>query len=110
MSMLILPVRADLSAYEFQVDLEGKTYTFTFRFNQRMGRWIMDVQDEQAQPLAMGIPMFIKQNLVGRFFTRVPGLPSGVLACIDFSNADKSPDENTFGGDVKLVYEETGTA
>ena len=35
MSVIILPCRTDLPSYTFEIDLEGRTFGFSFRWNDR---------------------------------------------------------------------------
>jgi hypothetical protein len=48
MAILEIPLRNDVPAYTFQIELEGVTYTLTVSFNARMNRWTMDVADSNG--------------------------------------------------------------
>lgn len=97
-----LPVRSDLPAYSFKHNLDGTVYTMSFRFNERMPAWIMDISTEQDEPIVLGIPIYTNTDFLGRFIT--PGLPPGQFLCIDESGEKRDPDRDTFGGEVKLFY------
>lgn len=106
MATLLMPIRSDLPSYEFQLDLEGSLYTFRFRFNRRMERWIMDVLDENDLPLILGTPLHIDWDLLRRFQNE--GLPPGNFYLVDESGEGKPATRETMGGDHKLFYIEAG--
>ncbi len=108
MATLVMPVRADLPAYTFQIDLESKLFTFTFRYNERMDRWIMDIADENENELLLGTPILTQTNLIERF--KDDNLPPGEFFAIDESGEDKQPGREDLGNDVKLFYVETEEA
>jgi len=100
----VIPVRADLPAYTFQIDLEGKLYTFTFRYNERMDRWLMDIADENENPLLSGIVILTDYNLIERF--KDDALPPGEFFALDESGEQKYAGREDLGNDIKLFYVE----
>jgi hypothetical protein len=100
-----MPIRADLPAYTFQLALEGTLYNFEFRYNERMERWLMDINDENQSPLLKGIPVQTDFNLIERF--KDDRLPPGEFFAIDESGEGKQPSREDFGNDVKLFYIES---
>lgn len=107
MAILKIPIRNDLPAYIEQVDLEGRLYFFTFRFNARMDRWIWDIADADQNPIIVGIPVLINQDLLGRFVSN--DLPPGKFAAINLSTTQVQPNRTLFSTDVELHYEESTT-
>ncbi len=105
MATLEIPVRNDSPAYRFQLPLEGRIYFFEFRFNTRMGRWVMDIENEAQLALILGIPVFAGVSLLDGFTSDT--LPPGVFVAIDMAGKDRHPDRETFGADVKLYYQES---
>ena len=103
---LVIPVRADLPAYKFQIDLESVLYTFSFRYNERMDRWIMDIADQNENDILLGTPILTRFNLVERFKTA--SLPPGEFFALDESGNAKQPGRDDLGNDVKLFYVEAG--
>ena len=104
MATLTIPVRADLPAYTFQITLETKLFTLTFRFNERMDRWIMDIADEDEVDLLLGTLIITEWNLIERF--KDDRLPPGEFFALDESGERKSPGREDLGNDVKLFYVE----
>lgn len=105
MAVLELPVRADLPAYTFKQELEGGVFTFEFRYNERFVAWIMDISDEQGVPIILGTPVLTDVDILSRFISEE--LPLGQFICIDESGAQRNPDRDNFGGEVKLLYLES---
>lgn len=77
-----LPLQPDGPWFEFATELEGVTYTFTFRWNDRQEAWSMDIGDGEGNLLAAGIKVVVDVPLL--FTLRLlPGLPPGELMVID---------------------------
>lgn len=106
MATLVMPVRADIPAYTFQIDLEGVLYTFTIRYNERMDRWLMDIADENENDLLVGTPILTHFNLIERF--KSAALPPGGFFALDESGNQKQPGRDDLGNDIKLFYVEAG--
>lgn len=107
MAILELPIRSDLSAYTFQVQLESAIYQFEFRFNQRLNRWIMDIEDQNGVDVLIGIPMLTDADLIGRFV--MDGRPPGKLLAYDESGQNQNATQFDFGNPISLLYDESTT-
>lgn len=108
MALFKLPVRSDIPSYEFRVDLEGTTYTFAFRFNERMERWVMDVKTENNIPILLGLPVLIGTDFFVRF--QSDSLPPGQLFIINLKANFTEADRDAFGSDVITLYNESSGA
>jgi hypothetical protein len=69
-----------------------------------MDRWIMDVANENEEPLLLGIPILTQQNLIERF--KDDRLPPGEFFALDESGTGKQPGRDDLGNDIKLFYVE----
>lgn len=107
MSVQELPLRSDFKAYNFQVDLDGQTYTLRFRFNTRMGRWIMDIADAAGVDILTGVVVLTNLPLTDQYL-HLEAMPQGRFIAIDETGENKDAGENDLGNDVKVVYEEVG--
>jgi hypothetical protein len=107
MAVLQIPVRSDLDAYEFQIDLDGKTYLLRFRYNSRMNLWHMDVCRVDATEILAGIPLLTNCDLIGRY--NVADRPPGDFLAYDESGGAKNAGRDDLGADVVLLYIEEGT-
>ncbi len=107
MALLELPVRSDLKAYSFKVDLDGTVYTLSFRYNQRMNRWLMDIATEAEDDLINGIVLLTDVILNKQYV--VDGMPPGTFICEDRTGEGKTAGLNDLGNDVRLLYQEIST-
>lgn len=106
MANLELPTRLDLPAYNYRVTLEGTVYTLFFTYNQRMGKWILGLGDEQGNLLVAGVPLIANWPLFFRF--KDEGLPPGDIAAHDSSGQSQDPGRFDLGGRVRIYYREAG--
>jgi hypothetical protein len=102
----IIPLRTDIPAYSQEVVIAGTVYVIGVRYNARMARWILDVCDSGGVPIVMGIPLLVTVPIAYRFIDRVPGFPQVQLMVIDETGQERSPERDTLGADIKLVYAE----
>lgn len=106
MATLVMPVRSDFPAYQFQVDIEGTIYTLDFGFNTRSGRWYMSIFDSTGETLIVGdIPILINIPLADQYIDK--RLPLGRFIAIDETGNNQNPTEDNFGTDIILLYEES---
>ena len=105
MATLVLPVRSDFPAYQFQVDLEGQIYTLDFGFNTRGGLWYMSIFSSDGETLLIGdIPILINIPLADQYIDK--RLPLGRFIAIDETGNNQNPTIDNFGTDIKLLYQE----
>jgi hypothetical protein len=109
MALVEIPVFPDLGAFNEKVVLDGTPYTLVGRFNPRMQRWVMDVQDEGGTDLVCGLPLVSDSNLTDALKGRIKGFWLGDLMTRDMTGRGRSADLETLGKDVKLFYLEPGT-
>ena len=104
MATLELPVRSDIRSYTFTIDLEDRTYTLRFRFNERLGLWTMDIADAQDVDIALGIPIQTDVDMFSQIIDT--DLPPGNFVAIDETGEGRDAGEDDLGNDVKLFYVE----
>lgn len=104
MALKKIPVRNDLPSYNFRIDLDDRVFKLTFKYNQRLDLWHMDIADEEDVDLILGIPLFSDTNILP--IIKRPNFPQGdfILAheTEDFKNASRE----TFGAEVIMYYQE----
>lgn len=103
--ILQIPVRNDLPAYEFRISLDGSVYIMSFRYNNRMDRWIMDLMTGEGEPIMMGIVILVNTSLLGK--SRAEGLPPSLLFAINLVNENENPSRKDLGENVLLLYQES---
>lgn len=104
MAILELPVRSDLAAYSFLIELEGAKYTLRFRYNTRGAYWSMDIATSEDIDVVNGIPIQVNVDLTSRFDRS--DLPPGAILAYDESGNAAEPTRDNFGQTVKLLYQE----
>lgn len=62
-----LPFRKDEYNYEYSVVIGSTIYILWIYYNRRSSTWIMNLKDENNDPIIMGIPMLIGSQLLSRF-------------------------------------------
>ena len=102
MAIVGIPVTNQVPNYRFQIDLESVQYYLEFRFNTRLDRWVMDIEDKDKNTLIQGVPILINLNLLAQYV--IEGLPPGVFMAINETGTQQEATRNTFGVDVKLIY------
>lgn len=106
MAVIEMPIRNDLPAYNFKQELEGSVFTFEFRYNERFACWIMDISDETGDtPIILGTPVQTDVDILSRFI--LAELPPGQFVVLDETGAQRDPDRDNFGIEVKLFYVES---
>lgn len=66
-----------------------------FRYNGRMQRWILDVNDASGNQIMSGIPMLILRSLLGQYKTL--SIPPGILLVTNDVGTDDQPTLYSFG-------------
>lgn len=103
-SVFTVPARNDLPYYKFKIPLSGTIFTLAFRYNGRMQRWILDINDPSGNQIMSGIPIVISRDLFGQYVT-LP-LPLGPLFASDDTGQDTQPTQFSFGLDHTFWYED----
>jgi hypothetical protein len=104
MALIEIPVRSDLKAYEFQIELDGGVYTLGFRYNERMDRWLMDIADGAGVEVLNGVVLLTNIPLTDDYVKE--GLPPGRFICEDRTGQSKDAGIDDLGNDVRLLYQE----
>lgn len=97
-----VPLRNDLPNYKFKVNLSNTIYSLQLRYNPRMSRWIMDINDSQNNPILSGVVLKIQTNLTGQYVT-LP-LPAGSFICLDNTQQGNQPTQFSFGLTHSMYY------
>jgi len=105
MAMVQLPVTSDRANYEFKTTLDGEKYSFAFRFNNRAGRWIMDIKTAMGAVIVAGIPLLAGVDFLAQF-PAAEGLPPGSIFLLNLSDENESPGRDDLGANVLLMYQE----
>lgn len=108
MAIVVIPIRSDLPAYDFQIELEGVLYGLSFSYNTRAGWWVMDILDVNEEPVLMGVRMITGWLMTERFV--MEGKPPGDFFILDTSGKNEDPGQNDFGTTKLLMYADSTEA
>ena len=106
MAYLEVPLTNTDPAFSFSSELEGTTYRFTFRRNERMGIWKYDIATADGSPIHSGVCFYTS---VATLTNLLPSSPPGLLVPINFNEEKVNADRFSLGGDVKFIYRESTT-
>ena len=101
-TVVSIPMRNDIYNYVFQITLSSVVYTFTVRYNIRMDRWILNIDDIAGNQILSGIPLLINYSLMAQYTTL--NVLVGNLYAVDMSQNFIQPSQFTFGVNNFLVY------
>ena len=85
-----------------RVPLSKVTYTLELRYNNRMGRWILNILDPIGAPILMGLPLLNMRDVTGQY-KHLP-VPKGPIFSIDDSGKGLEPTLSSFLTDHGLIY------
>ncbi len=107
MAVQTIPTFSD-PFYDETISLEGQSYVFDFRFNQREGAWYFSIALPDGTELASGIKVVCRRELLHRFAD--VRLPRGLLVALANGEDSSPPGLDELGEDkrVTLLYFETG--
>lgn len=100
--LLTVPVTNQLPFIVYSITLSGVIYQLQFKYNTRMARWIMSVNDSTGNQLLAGIVLLIERNLTGQYLYLT--IPPGLFFCTDDTSQDTQPTQFSFGVDHTLFY------
>lgn len=99
---LEIPIVADVPDFDFQVDLDGATYTIALAWNERDAAWYLTLQTAEEETILASRKVVIDLPLWSRF--KDPRLPPGVLLAIDTTGAGLDAGLDDLGRRVQLLY------
>lgn len=104
--MIRIPVPA-VSYATVQVSLSGESYALTFRFNERMNRWKLDISEADGTPVWNGITLI--EGTIPTAHLILDNLPGGVIGVFQVESDEKPAGRDNLGiGDsYELVYVDT---
>jgi hypothetical protein len=104
MATLTIPVRSDIKAYDFQINLDGIVFILEFGFNTRANRWYMSIYDQSEDLILGDIPLLTDTLFLDQYVD--DRLPPGEFLLLDETGEGKNPGPEDLGNDVKMLYRE----
>jgi len=105
MATLEIPVRSDLPAYKFEIDLEGDVFIFFVRYNRRMDSWFLTIRAPQNAEIINSIRLCCGIDLLRGLAAE--GKPKGALVVLDTTGANLDPTKSDLGTRHFLMYVES---
>lgn len=102
MTVLRIPVRAEVPFYTQRTSLDGRSYLFTFKWNQRSGFWFFDFADQDEDPIVSGVKVVPEIPLLRRIIDE--RRPAGELIVTDLTGDGEPPGYSDFGDRMILMY------
>jgi hypothetical protein len=97
-----LPLRPDLTHYDFGISLDGTSYLLELRWNTREEAWYLDIRLEDGTDVVLGIKVVV-DFILGRR-SQHPARPPGVFFAVDTSGRRQDPGISDLGARVQLLY------
>lgn len=103
MSALVPCTPSGVARWTQRTALDGRDYLLTFDWNQRDGRWRLDVADAAGVPLATGVSLVTRGYPLAGVVDALR--PAGDLVVVDATGAnDLDPGFADLGARFQLVY------
>jgi hypothetical protein len=103
--ILEVPLRSDISQYNFLFDVLNQTFRFDFDWNVRESRWYFSVYTSEDVPIILGQPILANYDMLGRF--RLSQFADFDLIFVDTSGQFLDPGRFDLGSRV-LAYIDLG--
>ena len=104
MAFIKIPTRNDLGYFSERVVLDGEIFILEIRYNSRFGLWIMDILNENGNPVAEGVPLQTGIVLLHGFIE--VDLPKGYFMVLGDTQVTVDASESDLGDTVNLYYSE----
>lgn len=104
MSALTITVPpGQLQAFTQEVELDGKVYELSFRYNRRESKWYVTLIRNGAA-LVSNIKVVHGADLFSQF-KYIEDMPQGNVLVEDINGRDRDPDADSFGSTVFMRYQ-----
>lgn len=103
-ALFTVPLGNALPWYTFRITFSSAIYTMEVRYNTRMNRWVVNINDPSNNPILEGIVLLIERNLTGQYPTLA--LPPGIFFVSDDTGQGTEPTQFSFGTDHTCWYED----
>ncbi len=97
---LTIPLVNDRQHFDFQIELEGQTYTLELLWNTRALAWFVSFLTAEGLPIALNLRMSV-DILLGK---RIRGMPPGAFQLVDTTGARQDPGLGDLGARAQLYY------
>lgn len=99
----VLPIDQTGSWFQFQTELDGVTYGFEFRWNEREGFWFCTMRDGEGNAIVSGRKVVLGP-LFAKYRSREPVWPAADVYALDTGAGDVDAGYADLGRRVLLIY------
>ena len=103
--MNIIPFK-EPGAWQIQIILSNVIYILQFKWNALNSYWVMNILNQNAEPIVQGIKVVTNYDLTAQF--PLLGMPSGDILCQNILNEWFDIQRISMGETNELVYYEPG--
>lgn len=107
MTFFTVPINVKLPWQQYKITLSGVIFTLEVKYNVRMDRWILNINDASGVQVLQGMILLINRNITGQY--RTLKIPVGVFFATDDTGKETQPNRNSFGVDHTLFYADPTT-
>lgn len=108
MAILSMPLRQDVPAFEYEIELEGRTWRLGFVWNTRAALWHMDVKAQDGTTLLLGLPLVVDFPLLLTYRSMLT-LPPGEFFLVDLETKGEEAGRDNLGTRFLLLYYDAAT-
>jgi hypothetical protein len=100
--MIYLHIDPDSARYEYRMVIDQRTYTIRMDWNDRDSSWYMNLKDDNDAYLLVGQRIAVGCDLFRN--KAIPGMPQGVLLCLDTTGLQEDPGFSDLDTRHYLIY------
>lgn len=98
----IIPLDSTYPKRSFRITIDGVSYVFRMRWNNRMERWIISISDSSDTLIVAGLVLNTRTDIAGQF--RHLPIPQGLLLILHMKKELFDPDFESLDADAILTY------
>ena len=103
MTTQLIAIEQESPYFRLTTELDGISYSLSFRWNGRAGQWVLDLGDGDGNVIKAGIRCVLGVPLLYQYQGQ-PGVPAGFLVFVDTTNANRDMEYADLGRRVVLTY------
>lgn len=100
--MRVIPIGNQYAATTQEVVIDNKLLRLDVHWNTRGEFWSLDIYDDQAEPIVLGIKLVLGTGLLDRYTS--PKLPRGELMLVDTTDTLAKVGYDDLGTSALLVF------
>ncbi len=98
-----IPINQESAYFKLTTELDGRSYSLVFRWNDRAGQWVLDFGDGEGNVIKAGIRCVVSRFLLEQSVGEV-GIPPGYLLFFDTAGGGVDMGFADLGRRVQLFY------